>query len=158
MEDLHKCIYLKYKSFIKNELLYFTDTIFDYFDCTVPDEHEIAVIKIKENFNYENNRIDIIELENNLKYIVGFLYPSEIMEKENTYNFKTFWRHTNQNKSELRLSSFTVISDIILKKNNRNNNININFDKKDFEIFEEIFIIKVKDLIDSQIQTETTKK
>ena len=151
MEDLHRYIYFKYKPFIKNELLYFTDTIFDYFDCTVPDEHEIAVIKIKEKFNYENNKIDIIELGSNLKYIVGFLYPSEIMEKENTYNFKTFWNNINQNKSELRLSSFTVISDIILKKNNKNNNINIIFDKKNFDNFEEIFIIKVKDLIESQL-------
>jgi hypothetical protein len=143
MEDLYKSIYIKYKPFIKNELLYFTDTIFDYFDSTVHDEYEIAVLKIKEDFNYKNNKTDILELGKNQKYIIGFLYPSEFMEKENTYNFKIFWIYTDENKKkELRLSSFTTISDITFKRNNKNN---INFDK-----IEDIIIIKVKDLIESQ--------
>jgi hypothetical protein len=150
MEDVNKKIYNKYKPFIKNELLYFTDTVFDYFDSTVPNEHEIAVIKIKKNFNYENNTINIIELGENLKYIVGFLYPSEFMEKENTYNFKCFWIYNDETeKKELRLSSFTIISDIILKRNNNSNKINIKFDKDNFDEIEDIFIIRVKDLIDN---------
>lgn len=150
MEELYKDIYIKYKPFIKNELLYFTDTIFDYFDCTVPDEHEIAILKIKDNSNiYKNNKIDIIKL-GNFKYVTGFLYPSEFMDKEDTYNFKVFWIYTKENKKELILSSFTIISDIILKKNNRNNKFNIKFDKKNFDDIDEIFIIKVKDLIELQ--------
>lgn len=150
MEELYKNIYIKYKPFIKNELLYFTDTIFDYFDCTVPDEHEIAILKIKDNSDiYKNNKIDIIKL-GKFKYVTGFLYPSEFMDKEDTYNFKVFWIYTKENKKELRLSSFTIISDIILKKNNRNSKINIKFDKKKYDDIDEIFIIKVKDLIELQ--------
>lgn len=152
MEELYKDIYIKYKSFIKNGLLYFADTIFDYFDCTIPDEHEIAILKIKDNSDiYKNNKIDIINL-GKFKYATGFLYPSEIMEKEDTYNFKAFWIYTKENKKELRLSSFTIISDIILKKNNRNDKIIDLKDlkKKNFDDIEEIFIIKVKDLIESQ--------
>lgn len=123
MEDLYKKIYIKYKPFIKNELLYFRDTIFDYFDSTVPNEHEIAILKFKK-----------------LNYKVGFLYPSENMEKEDTYNFKEFWIYNEKGKQDLRLSSVTIISDIIVKKNN------ITFDNN-FEDIENIFIIKVKDLI-----------
>lgn len=148
MEDLYKSIYIKYKPFIKNELLYFTDTIFDYFDCTVPDEYEIAVLKIKEKIDYKSNKTDILELGEN-KYIIGFLYPSEFMEKENTYNFKRFWIYNNENKKELRLSSFIIISDIVLKKN-KNNKINIDFDKTKFLEKDDIIIMKVKDLIESQ--------
>jgi hypothetical protein len=145
--DLYENVYIKYKSFIKNDLLYFTDTIFYYFDCTVPDEHEISILKIKINSDiFINNRMDILEVGKS-KYIIGFLYPSELMEKENTYNFKKFWIYTNEHKKELRLSSFTIINDIIIKKNSKNNKNNIKFDKDEVE---DIFIIRVKDLIDSQ--------
>lgn len=161
MDELYKCIYMKYKKFIKNDLLYFEDlilnlidnkkvvanTVESYYDCTVPDEHEIAVLKIKETFNI-NNRYDIIRI-NNEKYIVGFLYPSEFMEKENTYNFKSFWIYENGNKKELRLSSFTIVSDIVLKKNKKTNKINITFDKNNLNEIDEITIIKIKDLLDS---------
>lgn len=156
---------MKYKKFIKNDLLYFEDlmlnlidhkrvdanTIESYYDSTVPDEDEIAILKINENFNkiYKNNQYDILEIKES-KYITGFLYPSEFMEKENTYNFKSFWIYKNKNKEELRLSSFTIISDIILKINNKTNKINTKFDKRNFNEIDEIIIIKVKDLIDSQ--------
>lgn len=145
--DLYEIVYIKYKYFIKNDLLYFTDTIFDYFDCTVPDEHEISILKIKENSDiFINNMTDILEVGKS-KYIMGFLYPSELMEKENTYNFKKFWIYKNEHKKELRLSSFTIINDIIIKKNCKSNKINIIFDKNEVE---DIFIIKVKDLVDLQ--------
>lgn len=158
MDKLYKYIYIKYKKFIKNELLFFDDLTFNlidnkkvnantvesYYDSNVPDEDEIAILKINGNFN-NRNKIDILEVENN-KYIVGFLYPSEYMEKENTYNFKSFWIY----KNELRLSSFTIVSEIILKKNIKNNKINIRFDKNIFNEIDDINIIKVKDLIESQ--------
>lgn len=163
MEELYKSVYIKYKNFIKNDLLYFEDltlnlidkkrendnTIESYFDCTIPEEYEMAVLKIKENSDiYRNNKIDILDIKNS-KYLVGFLYPSEYMEKENTYNFKKFWIYTDENKKkELRLSSFTIISDIIVKKNNKNNKINIKFDKNNFNEIEDIIIIKIKDLMD----------
>lgn len=165
MNELYNCIFMKYKKFIKNDLLYFEDlmlnlidhkrvdanTIESYYDSTVPDEDEIAILKINENFNkiYKNNQYDILEIKES-KYITGFLYPSEFMEKENTYNFKSFWIYKNKNKEELRLSSFTIISDIILKINNKTNKINTKFDKRNFNEIDEIIIIKVKDLIDSQ--------
>jgi hypothetical protein len=156
---------MKYKNFIKNDLLYFEDlilnlidhkrvdasTIENYYDSTVPDEYEIAILKINENFNkiYKNNKYDILETKDS-KYIAGFLYPSEFMEKENMYNFKSFWIYRNKDKEELRLSSFTIISDIELKKNNKTNKINIKFDKDNFNEIDEIIIIKVEDLINSQ--------
>jgi hypothetical protein len=164
MDELYSYIFMKYKKFIKNDLLYFEDlilnlidhkrvdanTVESYYDSTVPDEDEIAVLKINEKFSkiYKNNKYDILEIKDE-KYIIGFLYPSEFMEKENTYNFKSFWIYKNKNKEELRLSSFTMISDIVLKKNNRNNKINIIFDKDNFNEIDEIIIIKVEDLIKS---------
>lgn len=161
MEELYRYIFTKYKIFIKNDLLYFEDlilnlidnkkvdanTVESYYDSTVPDEDEIAVLKINEKFN--DNNYDILKIKDE-KYIVGFLYPSEFMEKENTYNFKSFWIYENKNKKELRLSSFTTVSDIILKKNKRNNKINIKFDKNNFNEIDDIIIIKVKDLIECQ--------
>lgn len=161
MEELYRHIFRKYKIFIKNDLLYFEDlilnlidnkkvdsnTVESYYDSTVPDEDEIAVLKINEKFN--DNKHDILKIKDE-KYIVGFLYPSEFMEKEDTYNFKSFWIYENNDKKELRLSSFTIISDIILKKNQRNNKINIKFDKNNFNEIDDIIIIKVKNLIESQ--------
>jgi hypothetical protein len=161
-EELYKSIYKKYGDYIKNDLLYFEDlilnlidnkrvnanTVESYYDSTVPDEDEIAVLKIKKNY-YMNGKIDILNV-GNTKYVIGFLYPSEFMEKEDTYNFKSFWIFANGKKKELRLSSFTVISDVIVKKNNKNGKININFDKENFNEIEDIIIIKVKDLIESQ--------
>lgn len=147
-----KSIYIKYKPFIKNDLLYFTDIIFDYFDCTVPDKHEIAVLKIKDNYNNLNNKIDIMEIDN-FKYIIGFLYPSESMEKENTYNFKPFWIYKNRDKMELRLSSFTIVNDITIEKKNPGGNYgfdnikDLNFNKRIFNDIDYIFIIKVKNMI-----------
>jgi hypothetical protein len=164
MDELYNCIFMKYKKFIKNDLLYFEDlilnlidhkkvdanTVESYYDSTVPDENEIAVLKINENFDkiYKNNTYNILKIKDS-KYIVGFLYPSEFMEKENTYNFKSFWIYKNTNKEELRLSSSTIISDIMLKRN-KNNKINIKFDKDNFNEIDEIIIIKVEDLINSQ--------
>lgn len=78
------------------------------------------------------------------------MYPSEFMEKEDTYNFKSFWIYENKNKKELRLSSFTTVSNIILRKNNKNNKINLKFDKNNFNEIDDVIIIKVKDLIESQ--------
>lgn len=128
MDNLYKCIFMKYKKFIKNDLLYFEDlilnlidsksvdvnTIESYYDSTVPDEDEIAILKINEKFN-KSYKYDILKIDDE-KFIAGFLYPSEFIEKENTYNFKSFCIYKNKDKEELRLSSFTVISDIILKK------------------------------------------
>jgi hypothetical protein len=153
---------MKYKNFIKNDLLYFedlmlnlidsrsvdADTVESYYDSTVPEEDEIAILKINEKFN-KFYKYDILKTDDS-KYIAGFLYPSELMEKENTYNFKSFWIYRNEDKEELRLSSFTIISDIILKKNNKTNKINIKFDKHNFNEVDEIIIIKVEDLINSQ--------
>lgn len=164
-KELYNCIFKKYKEFIKNDLLFFEDlmlnlidhkhveanTVESYYDSTVTDEDEIAVLKINEKFNkiYKNNKYNILEIKDS-KYIAGFLYPSEFMEKENTYNFKSFWIYKNKNKNELRLSSFTIISDIVLKKKNKTNEIHIKFDKNNFNEIDEIIIINVKDLIKSQ--------
>ena len=145
---LYKFIYIKYNSFIKNDLLYFTDTIFDYFDSTVPDEYEIAVLKIKDNHNYKKDNVDIIEIDEN-KYIIGFLYPSEFIEKENTYNFKHFFIYNK----ELRLSHFTIVNDITIKKKNLGGDYNLNnikkivFNEKINDNIDYIFIIRVKELI-----------
>lgn len=145
---LYKFIYIKYNSFIKNDLLYFTDTIFDYFDSTVPDEYEIAVLKIKDNHNYKKDNVDIIEIDEN-KYIIGFLYPSEFIEKENTYNFKPFFIYNK----ELRLSHFTIVNDITIKKKNLGGDYNLNnikkivFNEKINDNIDYIFIIRVKELI-----------
>lgn len=161
MKELYKCIFTKYKRFIKNDLLYFEDlilnlidhkkvnanTVENYYDSTIPDEDEIAVLKINEKFN--GRKYDILRIKDS-KYIVGFLYPSEFMEKEDTYNFKSFWIYENKNKKELRLSSFTTVSNIILRKNNKNNKINLKFDKNNFNEIDDVIIIKVKDLIESQ--------
>lgn len=159
MDDLYKCIFIKYKNFIKNDLLYFEDlilnlidnksidanTVESYYDSTVPNEDEIAILKINGKFN-KFYRYDILKIKDE-KYIAGFLYPSEFMEKDNTYNFKSFWIYKNKDREELRLSSFTIVSDIILKKNYKTKKININFDKEKFNEVDEILIIKVKDLI-----------
>lgn len=145
---LYKFIYIKYNSFIKNGLLYFTDTIFDYFDSTVTDEYEIAVLKIKDNYNYKKNNVDIIEIDQN-KYIIGFLYPSEFIEKENTYNFKPFLIYNK----ELRLSSFTIVNDITIQKKNLGGDYDLNnikkiiFNERNFDNIDHIFIIRVKELI-----------
>lgn len=159
MDDLYKCIFIKYKNFIKNDLLYFEDlilnlidsksvdanTVESYYDSTIPDEDEIAILKINEKFN-EFYKYDILKTRDS-KYIAGFLYPSELMEKDNMYNFKSFWIYKNKDREELRLSSFTIVSDIILKKNIKTKKINIKFDKEKFNEVDEIIIIKVKDLI-----------
>jgi predicted CopG family antitoxin len=161
-KELHKNIYIKYREFIKNDLLYFEDlilnlidkkkvnanTVESYFDSTITDENEIAVVKIKENYEVDN-KFDILKI-GTLKYIVGFLYPSEYMNKEDTYNFNPFWIYTDGKKKELRLSSFTIFSDVIIKKNNKFNKFKINFDKENFDYIEDIIIIKVIDLINSQ--------
>lgn len=166
MDELHKCIFTKYKKFIKSrpedDLLYFEDlmlnlidhkkinanTVESYYDSTVPDENEMAVLKINKNFENKNN-YDILKIRDS-EYIVGFLYPSEYKDKENTFNFKSFWIYKNKNKEELRLYQFTIISDIILIKNKKTNKINIIFDKKNFNEIDDVIIIKINDLINFQ--------
>lgn len=119
---------------------------FKYEHGLLKDKNKIAVLKIKESV--ENNKFN--ELENieikNIKYIIGFLNPSQPMEKENIYNFNKFIIYNKDDKKELILSEITIINDIIIKKD-KTDNINIIFDKKLFNEIDDIIIINIKDLI-----------
>ena len=146
MEQLFNLVYKKYKNYIKNNLLFFTDCIFDYFDSTVEDENEIAIISVKKSSStYEANIRDVIECNNSF-YIVGFLYPSEVDE---SYCFKKFY--INENK--LFLSSFSIMNHIkIIKKDidgneNLQNIKGLSFDETNAKDIYSIFLMKVTNII-----------